>query len=163
MPLFAQIVEHLACTWSRCQCWCLMDTESSLRGLFRHWAQMYATLTIAAWLQGNLVLTSCRKDPTHGDTVHVKDIRGRTLGKKGEGKYPAPRLREQRNPGQPGWSMLLTWKMHYFWGVLRPIRGLHVQQSSGLKQAWWGTWLPVKGVIWAGVVSPLPAPNPWTC
>lgn len=126
-----------------------------LRGLFGHWAQMGA-----APLQGNLVLTSCRKHPTHAFTLRTSEAEpwGR-----GEDKYPAPRLREQSNPGHPGWSMMLTWKMHYFFWVLRSIRGLHVQQCSSLKQAWWGTWLPVKGVIWAGVVSPLPAPNPWTC
>ena len=113
---------------------------------------MYATLTIAASLQGNLVLTSCRKDPTHRDTVHVKDIRGRTLGKKGEGKYPAPRLRKQSNPGHPGWSMLLTWKMHYFFlgteahqgtscpAVQWPEAGMmgHLTSSQGSDLSWCG-------------------------
>ena len=44
---------------------------------------MDTVLTIAASLQDNLVLTNCRKDPTHRGRVHFKDIRGRTLRKKG--------------------------------------------------------------------------------
>lgn len=157
MPLFAQIAEHLACTWSRCQCWCLMDTEPSLGACLGTEHRWVLRLSRAIW-----------SSPAAGGTLPMRsqctlrtseaDPWGR-----GEDKHPAPRLREQSNPGHPRWSMMLTWKMHYFFWVLRSIRGLHVQQCSGLKQAWLGTWLPVKGVIWAGVVSLLPAPNPWTC
>lgn len=162
MLLFAQIAEHLACTWSSCQCWCLVDTESSLgaclgtehRGVLHQLQQRHPR---AIW-----------SSPAAGSTLPMgtqgtlRTSEAEPWGR-GEDKHPAPRLREQSNPGHPGWSILLTWKMHYFFWVLRSIRGLHVQQCSGLKQAWRGTWLPVKGVTWAGVVSPLPALNPWTC
>lgn len=133
-----------------------------LRGLFRHWAQRGADQLQQRHPRAIWSSPAAGSTLPMGTEGTLRTSEAEPWGR-GEDKHPAPRLREQSNPGHPGWSMLLTWKMHYFFWVLRSIRGLHVQQCSGLKQAWRGTWLPVKGVTWAGVVSPLPALNPWTC